>query len=301
MANFVNIWGKLLILPALFFLLLISSTGESTGIDIHSSTDSSLIGIKPNVGYLRYKNNVLDTIFTAKKLFIEVFLDKQKVLIRKNTGEVDTLLCSTGTEFLEKGQKTKSGIFIVRSKVKELVSKQFNNTKCLHWVGFSFGIGFHALEKKNYYWNLGKRPSSHGCIRLSQEDAKKMFEYADLGTPVFVHGKDYARVLSFIDDEDPSDTLYSKRQTYQVLKDRLRNLYSGRYFFKKYPRIVTDIKYVGHEGFDVGELQYVPSTQNIPLFYYSDQAFCTVKDKTDFMVSSGLYRKYFQSDTVINN
>jgi hypothetical protein len=57
----------------------------------------------------------------------------------------------------------------------------------LNWMGFNHGIGFHALEGNSYYKQLGKKNVSHGCVRVSREDAKIIYEIVERGTPVLLH------------------------------------------------------------------------------------------------------------------
>jgi hypothetical protein len=254
---------KLLILAIFcFFLLALVGYPEST--KGNKFEDSITDGLEPDISPLRYKRDVFDTVYTEKKMIIEVLLDRQRVLLHQRGKNTDTMLCSTGNDFIKDGIKTNRGIFIVKNKIPILVSKQFNNTKCLNWVGFNFGIGFHSLERKGYYWSLGKRPSSHGCIRLSQENAEKLFREVELETPIIIHKSDNARVICFLPETQSYDTNYTKREIRQILKDRLSLLYDKKYYSRKYPAIVLTNKYIGHDGIDTGERERVPKYQFIP-------------------------------------
>jgi hypothetical protein len=268
-------WEKITIIPRflLLFVIIIYSIAASNHEDeqVFNTIDEDSVVVSPslNVTPLWYHKNVLDTVYTTKESYIEVRLNEQRVYLIHRSGKVDTFLCSTGTDFVEKGQKTDPGIFTVKSRCPVLVSKQFNNTKCLNWVGFSFGIGFHALEKKNYYWSLGKRPSSHGCIRLSQESSKELFDKVTLGTPVLIrHNDKSARIIKFTRSIDEIDTIYSKRYFLITLREKLNNLYRNRYFYKGYPKTILTEKYIGHDGLEVGEYDKVPVVQKIPLYYH---------------------------------
>jgi hypothetical protein len=61
-----------------------------------------------------------------------------------------------------------------------------------YWLGLDNGrVGIHELP----YWPNGYRegenhlgrPASHGCIRLGIGTAKKLYDWAEIGTPVFVY------------------------------------------------------------------------------------------------------------------
>ncbi len=61
-----------------------------------------------------------------------------------------------------------------------------------YWMGLGTGrIGIHQLPYwPNGYregvWNLGT-PVSHGCIRLGIEESKRLYEWAEVGTPVYIY------------------------------------------------------------------------------------------------------------------
>lgn len=61
-----------------------------------------------------------------------------------------------------------------------------------YWIGLGTGkFGIHQLP----YWPNGYRegenhlgqPVSHGCIRLGMEPAKKIYDWVEVGTPVFIY------------------------------------------------------------------------------------------------------------------
>jgi lipoprotein-anchoring transpeptidase ErfK/SrfK len=78
---------------------------------------------------------------------------------------------------------------MVYNKIPCPVSAAYN-AQMPYWLevvsGGSYGI--HALdtwECPTYLENLG-RPVSHGCIRLSPENARWLYGQVEIGTPVFV-------------------------------------------------------------------------------------------------------------------
>ncbi|HQJ75460.1 MAG TPA: L,D-transpeptidase [Bacteroidota bacterium] len=229
--------------------------------------------------------NVLDTVYTEKKIIIEVLLDKQRVVLHKKNSGTDTLLCSTGTDLVKDGIKTNRGIFIVKNKFPTLISKQFNNTECLNWIGFNYGIGFHALKSKGYYWSLGKRPTSHGCIRLSQESAKKLYNEVEIETPIIIHKSDNARIIKFLPENSTYDANYTIKEIKHILKEKLNLLYSGKYYTRKYPTIVLTHKYIGHDGIDIGDRNKVPEVQEIPPLINLNSAIPFLPDQTQTFIS----------------
>jgi hypothetical protein len=263
MSNFFKRTNNLLSVIVVFLILIIL-TGYSQlckGDKVSKSTIEEL--------YLpldiRTKENVLDTVYTDKNSIVEVRLDLQKVFLHKKNSGIDTFLCSTGTDVLQDAIKTRPGIFTVKNKLPVLISRQFNDTKCLHWIGFNYGVGFHALESRGYYWSLGKRSSSHGCVRLSQEDAQKLFNEVTIGTPVIVHSSNNARVVSFLPEHYAYDTNYTKKELKLILNTKLSLLYNKKYFFQRNIVVILNDNFVTHDGIDIGDKTKVPTFQNIPV------------------------------------
>ncbi len=102
--------------------------------------------------------------------------------------------------------KVRLGIFLISSGVPSHPSPKGHHTitnKIIkawspyglwmpYWLGLDSGrFGIHELP----YWPNGVRegenhlghPASHGCIRLGLKDAKKLYNWAQVGTPVFIY------------------------------------------------------------------------------------------------------------------
>src|SRR5579883_2203238 len=134
--------------------------------------------------YDYFVSQPMDTLFVMDSCYIEVRLDSQMVYVHYRNGSVHTIPCSSGNPKINKAIETTEGIYTVQTKAPIAISKQFDSTKMYFWVGFNGNIGFHGLDGKGYYRFLGKRPSSHGCVRLAKENAEWMFDNIPLGTPV---------------------------------------------------------------------------------------------------------------------
>jgi hypothetical protein len=166
----------------------------------------------PSFGKLR------DTLYLLDTTYLEVQLDRQMILQHFRSGRVDTYTCSTGDPRIKDGIATRPGIFTVQSKAKKTLSQEFQ-VYLNYWMGFDGGIGFHGLDSRSYYRHLGRRPSSHGCVRISNETGAKLFGNVRNGTPVYVHAGSPARVIAFADstltnlrpiDENDGDLLASR-------------------------------------------------------------------------------------------
>ena len=167
--------------------LLISASAAA------AQTSSTILeGYEPSFGQLR------DTVFVLDSTFLEVRLNEQKIYQHFRSGRVLTYTCSTGDPRIEDGIATREGIYSIQWKSKKHMSQQFQ-VYLNYWMPFDGGIGFHGLQGRSYYRYLGRRPSSHGCVRIANETGAKIFRDAPRGTAVWVHGGSPARLLRFAD------------------------------------------------------------------------------------------------------
>ena len=106
------------------------------------------------------------------------------------------VLVYTGpTSMGRKADLTPTGLFFTNWKAEETTST-FNDEWQLKWnfnIENKLGVGFHQYEMPGY-------PASHSCLRLTEKDAKYLYEWADQwtikgtddiiahGTPVVVFG-----------------------------------------------------------------------------------------------------------------
>lgn len=142
-----------------------------------------------------------DTLFLLDSVYLEVRLDKQIILKHVRGEQTKQFPCSTGNPRLPEAIATREGIFSVQWKSQRYMSRQFG-VWLNYWMPFDGGIGFHGLDGRSYYKYLGRRPSSHGCVRISNETGRDLFATIPRGTVVYVHSGAPARVLHFADSND---------------------------------------------------------------------------------------------------
>ncbi len=217
--------------------------------------------------YDYFVSQPMDTLFVMDSCYIEVRLDSQKVYLHYSNGNVRTIPCSSGNIKINKAIETPEGIYTVQSKAPIAISKQFDSTKMYFWVGFNGNIGFHGLDGKGYYRFLGKRPSSHGCLRLSKEDAEWMFNNVPLGTPVIVDNGEAARCLKLVsslplDAINIQDVPYIKR----ALNKQLQSLYRGRFYLDPSTRFYFSHSRLWWGGIAIGDKKDIPMRQVNPFF-----------------------------------
>jgi hypothetical protein len=208
---------------------------------------------KPDFSFVR------ETLYTFKSSWMEVNLATQTGTIH-TADSVFSFGISTGNPKLHKSVETKEGVFVVQSRLPKLHSIQFDSTLMINWIGFNWGIGFHALAGNGYYSYLGKKKSSHGCVRISRESSKALYDKVQLGTPVIVHSGNSAITIAFGDS-----TKRYKYLNYSLLKReidrRLNNLYSGKGDWNL-PKLLIDRGNVFNDGLNSGESLMISRYQN---------------------------------------
>lgn len=133
-----------------------------------------------------FRTRELDTT----EIWVEVSLNENdhRVFIRNKNKIIKEMVCSGGLE----DQPTILGTYYLQNRGLEFYSERFNEG-ALYWVRIKDQFLFHSIPRdKN--WNIIKEeekklggPASHGCIRLSDEDAKWFYNNIPDGTMVIIH------------------------------------------------------------------------------------------------------------------
>jgi lipoprotein-anchoring transpeptidase ErfK/SrfK len=120
---------------------------------------------------------------TSVVRLLEVDLSEQRLYVKENGATIHTWLISSGGP----GWETNQGRFTVNAKVR---MQDMGNTEVgylqpdVEWVMyFSGDQAFHAV----YWRNIWGTPLSHGCVGMPTGLAKQIYEWADVGTDVWVH------------------------------------------------------------------------------------------------------------------
>jgi len=258
-----------------------------------------------------------DTAFVFGDRYMILDLKKQQVTLYVRDSANRIFNISSGNPYISEGMETPTGIFTIMSKSPLAISKQFNDAKLHSWMGINGNIGFHGLDGNGYYWNLGRRPSSHGCVRISREDGKKLYGLVPLGTPVFVVKGAPVIIPAFAKKNDAinaSDLQLAKRnaETVDFINNRLQEFYNGNQFHHR-SRLVLDGKtIIGSRGYANGMAEKLPpfkrSSTFIPLEFTStsvDNLWNTSFETFAALISSvtekdSTSNKDMKSDTVIN-
>jgi len=277
-------------------ILLINSSPVSY-IPTLAEPEQIQIEINPLVNY--DFRNLRDTLYTMEDNIIEVNLSTQQVKLISRDGSIKEFPVSSGTKRIEKGMDTREGLFVLHWKSKKLHSEQFDSTLMLNWMGFNGGIGFHALLGTRYYKYLGERNVSHGCVRMSREDAKEMYGIVEKGTPVFVHSGNSAIKIAF-GQEGTVYKYYDYKTLHKLISARFDVIYSGNYFISAQPKLLIDEENVSHSGLPIGDSENIPVKQFIkPDYLYVDSKTNDV-EKLEY-ISKGKNKKYLTLNSFLDS
>ena len=165
-----------------------------------SNTDGTWVQVEASNGKYGWccqpylQSDTLDTAATNEltkatyPLSIKVSLDDQKVTILGAKGlAIKAFTCSSG----QAGSGTPTGTFSVSSRGISFYNSELGEG-AYYWTSFYGDYLFHSIPfdqnyeiKQNEAAKLGT-PASHGCIRLSIDDAKWIYDHISDGTKVII-------------------------------------------------------------------------------------------------------------------
>ncbi len=125
-------------------------------------------------------------IVTGK--YIDIDLSAQVMTIYEDGKLLDAYLVSSG----KPGMETPKGSYQIRNKANRPLSKEYG-LYMPDWMALvSDGkFGIHELPEWPSGYKEGANhlgiPVSHGCVRLGVGPAKRVFDWAEVGTPVVIH------------------------------------------------------------------------------------------------------------------
>ncbi len=124
--------------------------------------------------------------------YIEVDIASQRVYYYRD-GELEfSTDCVTGTETND-SRRTPSGVYSVLSRMKDHTMRgSYGTAYCRYAVVFSStGLYFHdASWRDSFGGDTYLNSGSHGCVNLSYDAAKYLYQNVDTGTPVVIFRPD---------------------------------------------------------------------------------------------------------------
>jgi len=127
-----------------------------------------------------FSETAIEEVAQVPEKNIIISLADQRMWVFENGNIVQRFLVSTGTW----GHRTPTGDYQVHNRALSAYSQKYD-AWMLHWMAITSDgqIGMHALQGTSYLRHLGS-VASHGCIRLSHEDAIWLYGWVAIGTPV---------------------------------------------------------------------------------------------------------------------
>lgn len=262
-----------------------------TGFDSSFSGEKDIIKTNANnLPVIFDYSSIRDTLYTFEPYFIEIDLSTQMGYLHSKTDSVKVFEISTGTKKVLDGVETKTGLYAIQNKLPKWYSQQFDSTLMINWMSFNWGIGFHALQGNGYYKYLGKKKSSHGCVRVSREDAKEIYSKVGLGTPVLVHNGNSAITIQFADSSENYKT-YSFSELRKILPGRFNLLYNGFYIVEKKEKLLIGFYNLDHPGLPIGDSKKITKRQLVKPLYKFVEAFIP-GNKTVMKIKSNKFNDF---------
>ncbi|WP_137626523.1 L,D-transpeptidase [Lactiplantibacillus pingfangensis] len=126
-------------------------------------------------------------------LWIHVSLKKQRLYLMTHQHKLYTMYVSTGVPTADR--KTPRGIYHVQAERGKYFYSAVVNEGAYYWASWlnhgeylfhSTPVNTQKQFIKTDAADLGKKPSSHGCIHLSVADSKWIYEHIRYGTKVVI-------------------------------------------------------------------------------------------------------------------
>lgn len=145
------------------------------------------VAAKPISSQLKAKQDIATAQIKTGK-YIDISLSRQRMVLFEDGKALNTYIVSSG----KASMPTPVGTFAIQNKVSRAWSQEFG-LWMPWWMAFlpSGAMGIHELPEwpsgyKEGAAHLGT-PVSHGCVRLGVGPAKRVYDWADIGTPVVIH------------------------------------------------------------------------------------------------------------------
>lgn len=225
-----------------------------------------------------FSKGLRDTVYTDKDIWLEMRIDEQQLYAHHRDGRVIKYPVSSGNPHASKSVESRPGLFAIFFKTEVHLSSQFNNARMNYFMPYNMGIGFHGLPGTGYYGHLGVRPSSHGCIRMRNEDVKVLFGQCEIGTLVLSHRGKSARIVAFAPKDFKNDLQYTKDDYLNMLAYNMGAIMEGKYFENPRKRFILDGTVIPKSGVNVISTDDIPEKQALPFAVYR------VKNDPDVLV-----------------
>jgi len=243
---------------------------------VDEDDDSPKINLSALLAAEEFSKNLRDTVYTSDDVWLEFRIDQQMLYVHYRDGRIIKYPVSSGIAGAHKSVSSRPGLFAIFHMNEAHKSSQFNS-QLNYFMAFNMGSGFHGLPGTGYYVHLGVRPSSHGCVRMRNEDARVLFKQCKIGTLVLAHKGNTNRVVAFAPEGFINDAEYTKDDYLNMLAYNLGSIMEGKYFINPPKRFIIDGKIIPKIGINVLSTEEPPEKQVLPF------AVARFESKPDFL------------------
>lgn len=158
-------------------LLLISTTLISTTFNVYSAPALSEPVLVARSSPIAAKISALKK---SNQRWIEIDLSSQRLTAWQGKTPYHAVIVSTGKD----QTPTLTGIFEIQSKIR--TARMQGDDYDIPDVPYTmFYSGSYAIHGAYWHRSFGT-PISHGCVNVAVDHAKRLFDWASVGTPVIV-------------------------------------------------------------------------------------------------------------------
>ncbi len=167
-------------LPTAIASPTVTITPTLTPTDTQTPTQTSIPTITLTPTLPSGLERIPEGIGTGEK-WIDVNLSSQMIFALEGNKAINSYKVSTGKD----ETPTVTGLFSIYVKIKAapMQGEDYFYSEIPYILYFYEGYGFHGVT---WPLNLGT-PTSHGCVNMLTSDAEWLYDWADVGTYVYVH------------------------------------------------------------------------------------------------------------------
>ncbi len=178
---------------ALAFVTLLLLSGHGA-VALAEGVNLQTIALERAASGTGSERGVLDPTVASGSKAIHIYLKEQKAFLTEHGNVVKTYRISSGAS----DTPTPRGTFKIYRKQELRVSKQAVPYRMPYYMAFTknYAFGLHALpylgssRENSAYWQEAQNhigiPVSHGCVRFLPEEAVEIYEWVDVGVPVYI-------------------------------------------------------------------------------------------------------------------
>lgn len=123
----------------------------------------------------------IQNLKNSDQRWIEIDLSEQRLVAWEGGKRIYSMIVSTG----KRSTPTLTGVFAVQTKLRtsQMQGEDYNVPDVPYVMYYDGGYAIHGA----YWHNNFGTPVSHGCVNVTVKQARRLFNWAEVGTQVVVH------------------------------------------------------------------------------------------------------------------